>query len=152
MISTKSPRSSRRFNDLDDGRKVLPLMAEPREPRESGQVARLAQQVEVTTSKIQDVNAQLQAIIREQVYTKEDVTETRRLVETMSQRLWEGDISYATRLLLVERKADALETSQVKVRDFWLKVLAPLVVAGLVAFMGLVGIMYMLSKGVVAKP
>ena len=127
-------------------------MTEPREPRESGQVAQLARQMEAANTKIHEVTAQLQTSIREQAYVREDVAEIRKLVSTMSQRLWEGDISYATRLVLLERKTDALETSQVKVRDFWIKILVPLVVAGIVAFMGLVGIMYMMNKGILVKP
>jgi hypothetical protein len=103
--------------------------------------------MQTTALRLQEVTGQIQGYAREQSHLAEDVVEIRRLVHTMSQRLWEGDPSFATRMSLIEREVDLLKGSQFRTRDFWMKVLAPLIVAATVAVTGLLGVIYVLSQG-----
>jgi hypothetical protein len=118
----------------------------------SREVAALSAQMQATALRLQEVTGNLQSYLYEQGHIKEDVTEVRRVVQSLNQLLREGDPSLVTRMHMVERELESLKDAQTRARDWWLKVLATVAGAAIITMIGVVLTLYMGTKGGVVKP
>lgn len=116
------------------------------------QIARLSEQMQATAIRLQEITGNLQSYLYEQGHLKEDVTEVRRVVQSVNQLLREGDPSLLTRLYIIEQKQKTLEDAQVRARDWWLRLLMIVAGAGIMALLGLFLTLYVGTKGGVVKP
>ncbi len=108
--------------------------------------------MQATAIRLQEITGNLQSYLYEQGHLKEDVTEVRRVVQSVNQLLREGDPSLLTRLYIIEQKQKTLEDAQVRARDWWLRLLMIVAGAGIMALLGLFLTLYVGTKGGVVKP
>jgi len=126
-------------------------MGEP----QGSQVGRLTDEMRQTAVRLQEVMGNLQMYLREQSHMQEDLVEVRRGVQTMQQMLVEGTPttpSFGTRIFVIEKELKSLQETQVRSRDWWLKLMGTLVGAAIVALLGLLLTLYVNSKGGTVKP
>jgi hypothetical protein len=121
----------------------------------SSQVERLAQDMQATALRLQEVTSNLQAYLREQTHIQEDVVEVRRLVLSINQLLQEGTgatPSILTRLYVIDKEIDSMKNAQVRARDWWFKLLATLASAAIIGFAGVMLMLYVSAKAPLPKP
>jgi broad specificity phosphatase PhoE len=99
------------------------------------------------SEQMQGMALNLQTYLSEQGHIKEDVTEVRRVMQSLNELLREGNLSIVTRLHLVERRLEAIENAQIRSRDWWLKILATVATSAILMAIGLLVTLYVGTKG-----